>query len=96
MTVSKPDIKFTQIFIDNEFIDSVNGKKFPTIDPSNGEVICEVEEGDKEDVDVAVKAARKAFGLGSEWRTMDASKRGQLLNTLADLIARDADILAVN
>ena len=96
MSVPKPQIKYTQIFIDNEFRDSVNGKKFPTINPSNGDVLCEIEEGDKDDVDLAVKAAQKAFQLGSEWRTMDASKRGKLMNCLSDLIERDADYIAVS
>lgn len=40
-------------------------------------------------------AAQEAFKLGSPWRTMDASKRGTLLNKLADLIQRDAVYLAV-
>lgn len=48
------------------------------------------------DVDEAVKAARKAFELGSTWRTMDASERGRLLNKLADLVERDRLILAVS
>lgn len=48
------------------------------------------------DVDKAVKAARKAFELGSTWRTMDASERGRLLNKLADLVERDRLILAVS
>ena len=48
------------------------------------------------DVDLAVKAAREAFKLGSPWRTMDASKRGDLLNRLADLMERDRHYLAVN
>jgi len=38
-----------------------------------------VAEGDKADVDLAVAAARRAFKFGSEWRTMDASKRGKLM-----------------
>merc|ERR1712012_662264 len=67
----KPDIKFTQIFIDNEWVNSVSGKSFPTVNP-----------------------ARRAFSLGSAWRTMDASSRGQLLNRLADLIERDQLYLA--
>ena len=46
-------------------------------------------------MDNAVKAARKAFELGSEWRTMDASARGRLLYKLADLIERDLDYLTV-
>lgn len=48
------------------------------------------------DIDKAVKAARKAFELGSTWRTMDASERGRLLNKLADLVERDRLILAVS
>ena len=48
------------------------------------------------DVDKAVKAARAAFKRGSTWRTMDASKRGVLLNKLADLIKRDQSYIAVS
>jgi len=92
--IIKPDIKFTKIFINNEWVDSVSGKTFPTINPATGEVICQVQEGDKADVEKAVKAAKAAFKLGSEWRTMDASKRGVLLNKLADCIERDRVYLA--
>ncbi|KAL6053011.1 hypothetical protein STEG23_023182, partial [Scotinomys teguina] len=83
-----------QIFINNEWHDSVSGKKFPVLNPATEEVICHVEEGDKADVDKAVKAARQAFQIGSPWRTMDASERGCLLNKLADLIERDRLLLA--
>jgi acyl-CoA reductase-like NAD-dependent aldehyde dehydrogenase len=72
----------------------VSGKTFPTVNPATGEKICDVQEGDKADVDKAVKAAREAFKLGSPWRTMDASQRGRLLYKLADLIERDKDYLA--
>ena len=58
------------------------------------QVIARVAEGDKADVDIAVKAASEAFRLGSPWRTMDASRRGELLNKLADLLERDAVLLA--
>jgi len=92
--IIKPEIKFTKIFINNEWVDSVSGKTFPTINPATGEVICQVQEGDKADVEKAVKAAKTAFKLGSEWRTMDASKRGVLLNKLADCIERDRVYLA--
>lgn len=51
-------------------------------------------EGGKADVDLAVDAARRAFKLGSVWRTMDASERGRLLNKMADLIERDQEYLA--
>ena len=68
----------------------MSGKTFETLNPATGEVITEVQEGDKADVDKAVKAASDAFSLGSPWRTMDASMRGYLLNKLADLMERDA------
>ncbi|XP_044515432.1 aldehyde dehydrogenase, cytosolic 2-like isoform X3 [Gracilinanus agilis] len=87
-------IQYTKIFINNEWHNSVSGKKFPVINPATEEKICDVEEGDKGDVDKAVKAAREAFQFGSPWRTMDASERGRLLNKLADLIERDRLILA--
>jgi aldehyde dehydrogenase (NAD+) len=89
-----PDVKFTQLFINNEFVNSESGKTFPTINPSTGEVITQVQEADKADVDKAVKAAREAFKLGSPWRTMDASARGHLLYKLADLMERDRQYLA--
>jgi len=89
-----PEVKYNQVFINNRFVDSVSGKTFPTINPATGEKICEVAEGDKADVDVAVKAAKEAFKLGSPWRTMDASERGNLLNRLADLLERDHAYLA--
>ncbi|XP_061172256.1 aldehyde dehydrogenase 1A1-like [Saccostrea echinata] len=92
--IRDPKNLYTKIFINNEFVDSVSGRKFPTINPSTGKKICDVEEGDKEDVDRAVAAAKEAFKLGSPWRRMDASQRGRLLYKLADLLERDAQILA--
>lgn len=84
------NIKYTKLFINNEFVDAVSGKKFATINPATEKVIAEIAEGDKADVDLAVSAARKAFSRGSAWRKMDASARGKLMNKLADLIERDA------
>uniref|UniRef100_A0AAA9RWW9 aldehyde dehydrogenase (NAD(+)) n=1 Tax=Bos taurus TaxID=9913 RepID=A0AAA9RWW9_BOVIN len=90
----QPEVLYNQIFINNEWHDAVSKKTFPTVNPSTGDVICHVAEGDKADVDRAVKAARAAFQLGSPWRRMDASERGRLLNRLADLIERDRTYLA--
>jgi len=80
----------TQLLINNEWVDSVSGKKFPTIDPTTEEPICLVSEGDKADVDKAVFAARKAF---QTWRNVDASQRCRLLGKLADLIEKNRDEL---
>ncbi|XP_024151954.1 retinal dehydrogenase 2 [Oryzias melastigma] len=92
--VPNPEIKYTKIFINNEWHDSVSGKVFPVYNPATGEQICEVQEADKADVDKAVQAARLAFSLGSVWRRMDASERGKLLAKLADLVERDSVYLA--
>lgn len=92
--IKDPEIKYTQIFINNEWVNSESGKTFPTINPTNGKKICDVQEGDKADVDKATAAAKKAFEYGSEWQKTDASKRGVLLNKLADLVERDRIYIA--
>lgn len=92
--IPNPDIPDNQLFISNKWHDAVSKKTFPTVSPATGEVIGHVAEGDWADVDLAAKAARAAFRLGSPWRWMDALKRGWLLNHLADLVERDRVYLA--
>ena len=53
------------------------GKTFPTLDPRTGEVIAHVAEGDAEDINRAVAAARKAFDEGP-WPKMTAYVNTQL------------------
>jgi len=89
-----PQVKYTQLFIHNEFVNSASGKTYPTVNPTTGDTISRVQEGDRVDVDRAVAAARNAFNRKSNWRTMDASNRGRLLNKLAQLIERDAEQIA--
>ncbi|CAH0558936.1 unnamed protein product [Brassicogethes aeneus] len=91
---TNPDVLYSGIFINNEWHKSKSGKTFETINPSTGKVITEVQQGGKEDIDIAVEAANEAFKFGSCWRTMDASERGRLLYKLADLIERDAEYVA--
>uniref|UniRef100_A0A914WPX4 Aldehyde dehydrogenase domain-containing protein n=1 Tax=Plectus sambesii TaxID=2011161 RepID=A0A914WPX4_9BILA len=86
--------KYTQLFINNEWVNSSSGKTFEDKDPATFEKIADVQEGDAADVDKAVKAAKEAFKLGSPWRRMDASQRGRIINKIADLIERDAQLLA--
>lgn len=92
--IRNPEVKFFKIFINNEFVNSVSGKTFPTYNPATGDKIVDIQEGDKADVDKAVKAARAAFARGSAWRTMDASKRVRLLLKLADIMEENTDYLA--
>src|SRR5436190_1158560 len=83
----------TKMLIDGQWRDSVSGKTFQTVNPATEDVIAEVAEGDAADIDLAVKAARKAFDSGP-WRTTDARDRGRLMNKLADLIESRIDELA--
>ena len=89
-----PQIRQTQCFIGGQWVPAVSGKTLETINPATEEVIAQVAEGDAADVDLAVKAARKAFQSGP-WAKMDARDRGRLMYKLADLIEEDIDELAL-
>merc|ERR1712093_926227 len=80
------------LFINNEWVEGVDKKKFETINPSTEEVITSVCEATEKDVDLAVKAARAAFE--GEWRQTTPAVRGQLLNKLADLTEKNIELLA--
>ncbi len=84
----------TRLLINGEWVDAASGKTFKTINPATEEVITEVAEADAEDVNRAVAAARRAFDEGPWTRKITASKRGKLLNRLADLIEEHIDELA--
>jgi aldehyde dehydrogenase (NAD+) len=73
----------TKLLINNEWVDAVSGKTFPTFNPATGEEIIRVAEADKADVDKAVLAARKAF---QTWRNVNVSERCKLLHRFADLL----------
>ena len=47
-------------------------------------------------MDAAVTAARAAFAFTAPWRTMDASRRGELINKFADLLERDIEYISVS
>jgi aldehyde dehydrogenase (NAD+) len=83
----------TQLFINGEFGPSSDGGTFDTYNPATGEVLAKVAHGTPEDVDRAVRAARKALEQG-HWGRMDAVERGKLLFRLADLIEANAEPLA--
>lgn len=83
----------TQLLINGKFVDAASGKTFPTLDPRTGEVIAHVAEGESEDVDRAVAAARKAFDEGP-WPKMTAYERSRILLRFADLLEEHNDELA--
>ena len=86
-------VKQTKCLINGKWVDAESGKTFETLNPSTGEVIAKVAEGDKADVDKAVKAARKQFE-GGAWRKMNARERGRLIYKFADLVEENFDELA--
>src|SRR6202166_1688602 len=82
-----------KMLINGKWVDAVSGKTFPTYDPSTGEVLAQVAEGDRADIDLAVKSARKAFDEGP-WRKMTPSQRGRMIWKLGDLIEQHLEEFA--
>src|ERR1700735_1605706 len=89
-SVKAPAVKDQPLFINGRFVDSSDQKTFPTLNPATGATICQVAEASAQDVDQAVKAARKALDSGP-WKTMDAADRGKLMFKLADLVEENAE-----
>lgn len=82
-----------KMLINNEWVESISGRTFEVINPANGQVLAHVAEGDAQDIDRAVIAARQAFENPS-WSRMSASERGKLLWRLADLLEANLDEFA--
>ena len=74
-------------------MEAASGKTFPTYNPATGEVLARVAEGDREDIDRAVKAARAAFETGP-WSKMTPSERGRLIWKLGDLLEQNLEEFA--
>ena len=70
------EISATKLLINNQWVDSISGHTFETINPARGEVICKVAAAEAEDVGQAVRTARMAFTKG-EWATMSPSEHGK-------------------
>jgi phenylacetaldehyde dehydrogenase len=82
-----------QLFIDGQWASAASGKTFETPNPATGETLAQVAEGEAEDIDRAVKAARRAFDEGP-WTKMTTSERGRIIWRIGDLINEHLDELA--
>jgi len=82
-----------KLYINGEFVESVSGKTFETPNPATGETLATLYEAQAEDIDRAVKAARKAFDEG-KWSKMSAAQRSRLMYKLADLMEEHKEALA--
>jgi len=89
--MSKPQFQ-TQLFIDNQFVDALDGGTFDVFNPFDNSLLAKVAEAKPADVDRAVAAARKAFPA---WAAMSPSDRGVLIGKLADAIEKDRDNLSL-
>ncbi len=78
--------------INGEHRDAVSGKTFENLSPIDDSFICDVAEGNSDDIDLAVQSAHSAFPA---WRDMPAKKRRDLLYRVADLIEENAEELAL-
>jgi phenylacetaldehyde dehydrogenase len=82
-----------QLFINGQWVDAASGQTFATPNPATGETLANIAEGDAEDIDRAVRAARRAFEDGP-WSKMTASERGRIIWRIGDLILEHTDELA--
>ncbi len=94
-TTQAESLRFhTQAFIDGEFRDAVSGETFASINPATEQTLAHVAAGDAADIELAVKAARRAFDRGSWSRAAPAERKAVLLRLVA-LMREHAEELAL-
>src|ERR1017187_2193231 len=81
-----------QLFINGQWGDAASGKTFETPNPATGETLARGAEGDAEDMNRAVRAARAAFN--GPWDRMSTSERGRIIWRIGDLSLEHLDELA--
>lgn len=81
------------LFIGGKWVKPKSGKYFKTVNPSNEELLAEVAEANEKDVDLAVKAARKAYN--EVWSKLSGKERGKYIYRIARLIQERAREFAV-
>jgi phenylacetaldehyde dehydrogenase len=82
-----------KMLINGKWVEALSGQTFATYNPATGEVLAHVAEGNHEDIDRAVKAARSAFETG-RWFQLTPSERGRLIWKLADLLEENLEEFA--
>jgi acyl-CoA reductase-like NAD-dependent aldehyde dehydrogenase len=95
--IEKPGAEETReykMLIGGEWVDASSGKTFESVNPYTGKAWATAPEAGEEDVDLAVRAAREAFDEGP-WGTMTGTERACLMRRLAELIAENAESLAI-
>jgi aldehyde dehydrogenase (NAD+) len=86
------DGSYKKMLIDGKWVDAASGKRFETHNPATGELLATVAEGDAEDINRAVAAARRAFE--GPWSEVKPFERQNLLLKLADLVEKNFEELS--
>ena len=86
------ELKSYSMLIDGEWVDASDGRTFDSLNPTTGKVWARFPEATAEDVDRAVRAARRAFKTGP-WAKMSPTLRGHCLRRLADILAKESEAL---
>jgi len=81
-----------KMLIGGKWVEAQSGKTFDVFNPATGKVLAKVAEGDKADIDMAVKAARAAFPA---WAKLPPAARSMILWKIAELIDKNAEELAL-
>ncbi len=89
-----PRLPAAKLLVGGRLVDPVEGGTLPVLNPATGEKLCDAPAAGPRDVDLAVRAARRAFDDGP-WRTLGARERGKLLRRLADLVWARREELAL-
>lgn len=93
-TALKQSLKPLKLFIDGKWEDAVSGRGIPVMNPATGEQLTSVPDAGPEDVDRAVRAARRTFEKGV-WRTMNASQREKIIWRIGELIEKNKEELGM-
>jgi len=88
MSIKYPD---TQLFLNGEWRDALAKESLEIINPATEEVIGKVSHARKEDLDIALNAAEKAF---NSWKNVSAYERSKILRKAADIVRSKADEIA--
>ena len=86
------DGSYKKMLIDGKWVDAASGKHFETRNPATGDLLATVAEGDAEDINRAVVAARRVFE--GPWSKVKPFERQALLLKLADLVEKNFDELS--
>jgi aminomuconate-semialdehyde/2-hydroxymuconate-6-semialdehyde dehydrogenase len=80
-------------FIDGQFVESLNKKTFNNVNPVTEEVYGTVAEGGAEEIDLAVKAAKRAFEEGP-WGKMSTQERSKIIRKIGDILEERQEEIA--